>query len=172
MARIATTAYQRAYAVSLSTLEQMLLQGTTSSDAGVSQQAKRASVTPSSTLPAPTLEPVLRYAASMLGIYQAATVATADLLAAQLRGERQTVDALADQARSQADEAVRDAAAATGSVLSTGFEVASRLTSAAAQVGQGLGAQAGSGQSEESTSRRPSGQRARQASSTLHSGHH
>lgn len=171
MARIATAAYQRAYALSLSTLEQLLLQGAQQSDQSTPRATDGAVASASSALSPPALEPVLRYAAGMLGIYQAATEATADLLAAQLHGEQQKVDALADRAKSQVDEAVRDAAAATGSVFSTGFEVASRLTGAAALAAQRIRAQDQAGD-DASPSRPANAHRARQSHGGAASGRH
>lgn len=141
---IAIAAQERAFALNMSAVQRMLSRAAERSEevaagapsAGLALQP----VQPSLLMPQPATEPVFRYVAELLQIYQGAASAIAELLTAQTRGEQQQFEALTSKARNQASEAASTAVNAAGSVLTTGIEVTNRLTSVAAQAGQSLAA--------------------------------
>jgi hypothetical protein len=146
LANIAAAAHQRAFALNLSTVEQMMSRGVQRADdnasgADATTRAIQAFAPPLFTSQ-PLAEPAFRYAAEMLRIYQNAASAMAELLTAQTRGEQRQIEALTEEARHQVDEAATTAVTAAQSVINTGMEVVNRVTHAAAQAGQSLGMQA------------------------------
>lgn len=147
MVNLAIAAQERAFALNMSVMQQLLSRTAQRSD----EAASSATIGALATLPAQPMrltpqpvaaEPVFRYVAELLQIYQNATAAMAELLTAQTRGEQGQIETLTKEARDQASEAASTAMTAVGSVLTAGIEVTNRLTTAAAQAGQELAAQA------------------------------
>jgi len=138
-AEIMLTACQRAFALHTTFADQMVNDGL--------EQSRQALADPRSlgaalqgAVARPTIaEPLWRYTAGMMAVYQSAAASLITLLTAQMRGAGSEVESISRTAHDEAEHASASAAEAASTAMTHGIEAMSRLGGLAAQAGQSLG---------------------------------